>query len=84
MELMETFKTNTLHLPMNLFFSSLAMRTAKARPIPEEQPVMRTTFWFIVSQSDDLASLSKNKAQEPQSSSRQDAQQRWGAGEAQT
>lgn len=34
---------------MNLFFSSFAMRTAKARPIPEEQPVMRTTFWFIVS-----------------------------------
>lgn len=33
---------------MNLFFSSLAIRTAKARPIPEEQPVMRTTFWFIV------------------------------------
>lgn len=33
---------------MNLFFSSLAMRAAKARPIPEEQPVMRTTFWFMV------------------------------------
>lgn len=33
---------------MNLFFSSFAKRTAKARPIPEEQPVMSTTFWFIV------------------------------------
>lgn len=33
---------------MNLFFSSFAMRTAKARPIPEEQPVMSTTFWLIV------------------------------------
>lgn len=33
---------------MNLFFSSFAMRAAKARPIPEEQPVMSTTFWFIV------------------------------------
>lgn len=33
---------------MNLFFSSLAMRAAKARPIPEEHPVMRTTFWFMV------------------------------------
>lgn len=36
---------------MNLFFSSLAMRAAKARPMPEEQPVMRTTFWFMVSRS---------------------------------
>lgn len=35
---------------MNLFFSSLAMRTASAKPIPEEQPVMRTTFWFIAAQ----------------------------------
>ena len=34
---------------MNLFFSSFAMRTAKAKPIPEEQPVISTTFWFIVS-----------------------------------
>lgn len=33
---------------MNLFFSSFAIRTAKARPIPEEHPVMRTTFWLIV------------------------------------
>ena len=35
---------------MNLFFSSLAMRTASAKPMPEEQPVMRTTFWFIAAQ----------------------------------
>lgn len=36
------------HLPMNLFFSSLAMWVAKARPIPEEHPVIRTVFWLIV------------------------------------
>lgn len=35
--------------PMNLFFSSFAILVARARPIPEEQPVMRTTFWFILS-----------------------------------
>jgi len=40
---------------MNLFFSSPAMRVARARPIPEEQPVMSTTFWFIVPVSVSLA-----------------------------
>lgn len=31
---------------MNLFFSSLAKRRANAKPIPEEQPVMSTTFFI--------------------------------------
>ncbi len=34
-------------LPINLFFSSLARRTASANPMPEEQPVISTAFWFM-------------------------------------
>lgn len=33
-----------LALPINLFFSSLAIRTASANPMPEEQPVISTIF----------------------------------------
>ena len=43
-----SFFQNMKNLPMNLFLSSFAMRAARARPIPEEHPVMRTTFWLIV------------------------------------
>lgn len=35
---------NQLRLPLNVLSGSEASRTARLRPIPEEQPVISTTF----------------------------------------
>lgn len=50
-----TVKMNVL--PLKLFCGSDASRTARLRPIPEEQPVISTTFLSMMTSVTDVVSV---------------------------